>query len=180
MMKFVVDQIPDKGRGILLTKPIQEGEILFEESPVCSAQFSWGRNLGYKCCFNCMKPLETPVEAIKRLTKEAISTLPENNYETPKLEPEFCKKSETSYCGHDCLKEADYKYMKFLLDQWENVLDIEGLWRDIHFPPETATIMLIIKLLAIKRLNSDVGESLEILGMIINVKITHFLMAVVS
>ena len=66
--KYETVEIADKGRGIVAKEDLKEDFILFDEKPVCSAQFSWGRHLGYKACFHCMRPVETPTEAIQRLT----------------------------------------------------------------------------------------------------------------
>ena len=38
------------------------------------------------------------------------------------------------------------------------------MWRDIHFPPETSSITLVYRLLAMKRLDPTVNEFLEGLG----------------
>ena len=66
--KFQVTEITEKGRGVVAKQSLEEDEILFTEKPICSAQFSWGRYMNYRACFHCMKPLETPNEAILRLT----------------------------------------------------------------------------------------------------------------
>ena len=54
--------------------------------------------------------------------------------------------------------------MRLLGQEWENVKSLESLWRDLHFPPETATIMLMLKLLAMKRLDPSVAQQLETYG----------------
>lgn len=66
--KFRIAEISEKGRGVLATESLEEDDILFQEKPICSAQFSWGRHLNYRACFHCMKPLETPNECVLRLT----------------------------------------------------------------------------------------------------------------
>ena len=46
-MSYGIVEIPEKGRGIVATKDLKEEEILFTETPICSAQMSWGVKLGY-------------------------------------------------------------------------------------------------------------------------------------
>ena len=47
-MKYGIVEIPEKGRGLVATEDLKEDEVLFEESPICSAQMSWGVKLNYK------------------------------------------------------------------------------------------------------------------------------------
>ena len=54
--------------------------------------------------------------------------------------------------------------MRLLSLEWEKVTELESLWRDLHMPPETATVMLMLKLLAMKRLNSSIGDLLDTYG----------------
>ena len=46
----------------------------------CAVLFSWGRKLGYSCCFHCMRALEEPDQCIARLTQGQITHLPENDW----------------------------------------------------------------------------------------------------
>ena len=46
-MSYGIVEIPEKGRGIVATKDLKEDEVLFTETPICSAQMSWGVKLGY-------------------------------------------------------------------------------------------------------------------------------------
>ena len=118
-----VVNIPEKGRGWIATEYLKEGKVLLEEEPICSAQFrigarknlrrkrlflnhninrtmvahfSWGRKLGYSCCFHCMLPLEEPNQCIARLTQGQIIHLPENDWsakEFKKIDPVNCQKT---------------------------------------------------------------------------------------
>ncbi|CAG5100352.1 Oidioi.mRNA.OKI2018_I69.XSR.g16964.t1.cds [Oikopleura dioica] len=132
-----VVNIPEKGRGMIATEDHKEGKVLLEEEPICSAQFSWGRKLGYSCCFHCMYPLEEPDQCIARLTQGQIISLPENSWTTNEYEkpsPVACPKTGVLYCSETCLKKADYDYMRLLLPNWEAVEEVEDLWRDMNFP----------------------------------------------
>ena len=46
----------------------------------------------------------------------------------------------------------------------DKIEEIDDLWRDIHFPPETASIALVYRLLAMKRLDPTVAQFLESKG----------------
>merc|ERR1711935_82238 len=76
IMKYGVVDVPDKGRGLVARSAVDEGEVLFEESPICSAQMAWGAKLNYKCCAYCMIPLESESEAACRLTNGKILSVP--------------------------------------------------------------------------------------------------------
>jgi len=159
-----VVNIPEKGRGLIATQDHKEGKVLLEEEPICSAQFSWGRKLGYSCCFHCMRALEEPDQCIARLTQGEITHLPENDWSAQgykKIVPVVCQKTGLSYCSEDCLKKADYNYMRLLIPNWEAVMEVEDLWRDMHFPPEEASIMLIMKILAMRYLEPAMAAKFE-------------------
>ncbi|KAL1461426.1 hypothetical protein WDU94_013326 [Cyamophila willieti] len=51
-----------KGRGLFAKKAYKKGDLIFEESPLVCAQFSWNVAYGYLACENCMRPLETAEE----------------------------------------------------------------------------------------------------------------------
>jgi len=160
-MSYGIVEIPEKGRGIVATKDLKEEEILFTETPICSAQMSWGVKLGYLACSYCMRPLETQDECIQRLTKNKISSLPktEHTYQAPPIIK--CTKRGEIFCSEKCKNEADMKYNRMLTTVKDKIEEIDDLWRDIHFPPETASIALVYRLLAMKRLDPNVAEFLE-------------------
>ena len=56
------------------------------------------------------------------------------------------------------------KYNRMLTTVRDKIEEIDDLWRDIHFPPETASIALVYRLLAMKRLDPTVAEFLESKG----------------
>lgn len=158
-----VVKIAEKGRGLVATTDHKEGATLLEEEPICSAQFSWGRKLDYRACFHCLRPLELPNDCITRLTKGKITNLPENEWSVRYSPPEAikCHKSEVEYCSQECIRNADHEYMRLLVPNWNAVEELEDLWRDIHFPPEEASIMLMVKLLAMKQLDPSLADKLS-------------------
>ena len=68
------------------------------------------------------------------------------------------------FCSEKCKNEADMKYNRMLTTVRDKIEEIDDLWRDIHFPPETASIALVYRLLAMKRLDPTVAEFLESKG----------------
>lgn len=52
------------------------GEVILQESPLVSSQFSWNKAYGYLACEHCMLPLETAQENIRRLAFDATIILP--------------------------------------------------------------------------------------------------------
>jgi len=56
------------------------------------------------------------------------------------------------------------KYNRMLTTVKDKIEEIDDLWRDIHFPPETASIALVYRLLAMKRLDPTVAQFLESKG----------------
>ena len=55
-------------------------------------------------------------------------------------------------------------YDRMLLPLRQQLDELDDLWRDIHFPPETASIALVYRLLAMKRLDPTVAQFLESKG----------------
>ena len=43
-------------------------------------------------------------------------------------------------------------------------MEVEDLWRDMHFPPEEASIMLIMKMLAMRYLEPAMATKFETFG----------------
>ena len=111
-----------------------------------------------------MIPLESENEAVLRLTQGEIICLPkcEKSMKEPTIVK--CHKSGQEFCCEKCKQEADLAFDRMLLPLRAQLDEIEDLWRDIHFPPETATITLVYRLLAMKRLDPQVNEYLESLG----------------
>jgi len=123
---------------------------------------AWGAKLNYKCCAYCMIPLESESEAACRLTNGKILSVPksEENY-TPPESIVTCSKSGLSFCSENCRAKADLAYDRMLLPLRAKLDELDDLWRDIHFPPESASIGLVYRLLAMKRLDPKIDEFLQ-------------------
>ncbi|KAH9424413.1 SET and MYND domain-containing protein 5 [Dermatophagoides pteronyssinus] len=154
--KFSINHDPIKGRCLIANETIYTGEIIFEELPLVCSQFLWNAECKYDACQFCLTPLETAEENVTRLTKEQIQ-LPyvEQCCQTNKskhINCSGCGQNER-YCSIECCQLAYEHYHQLLCPsrskELENNLNkLCDLWKSIHYPPETASIMLLVKILA--------------------------------
>ena len=140
-----------KGRGLFALRDFQKGETLFREKPLVSAQFSWNQVYGYKCCHHCLEPLESANENAVRLANDPNIVLPYDECcETRKNFHVKCPNCDAFFCSQSCLEEAWNSYHKVLCHTDPNhpIKVLDEIWRPLHFPPETATIHLVLRILA--------------------------------
>ncbi|XP_060525378.1 histone-lysine N-trimethyltransferase SMYD5 [Cylas formicarius] len=166
----IVDSL--KGKALFATKGMAEGSVIFEEDPLVSCQFSWNAAYGYKACHHCMRPLETAQENARRLTNNPNIELPYPECCTTKShEVVSCAKCGELFCSVLCQEAALDQYHKILCLQTHernNIHPLEQLneaWKQIHYPPETSTIFLIVRMLAkiLQSSNKDLAQQ-QILG----------------
>lgn len=141
------------------TKQIVSGEEILSEAPLISCQFNWNQLYGYLACDHCMKPLETVDENLTRLLNQP-TTVPY---------PECCTTDKTSQVVCDCgsryccelCKQTALEAHHAVLCPFRNpkldadIKELETLWRSLHYPPESASIGLLVRLLAIAKLESS-------------------------
>lgn len=121
-----------------------------------SAQFSWNKFYQYKACDYCMKPLETAEENVRRLAEDPSITLPhlKANCVINKELHCACNQCGVEYCSNMCRNLALDKYHESLCigEQRTNANHplnlLMDVWRQVHLPPETTTIEIILRLLA--------------------------------
>lgn len=78
-----------------------------EEKPLVCCQFSWNLEYKYLACDNCLKPLETAEENVRRLTANSTIILPHIECcETKKDLITECSECGTKYCSTECQNEA--------------------------------------------------------------------------
>ncbi|XP_050420382.1 histone-lysine N-trimethyltransferase SMYD5 [Adelges cooleyi] len=168
--KGYVKQIdPIKGKCLFATKHFEPDELIFEETPFVSCQFSWNRLYGYRACDHCLSPLETVKENIGRLTNYEITEVPYEEFCPTKdnvkshVQCEFCK---VYYCSHKCLESAYNQYHQLLCrpDKSDPLHQLEELWRTMHYPPESHNIMLLCRLLATIELSPSPQQANEIIS----------------
>ncbi|XP_067036789.1 histone-lysine N-trimethyltransferase SMYD5-like [Acropora muricata] len=148
----------EKGRGLFSEKNFEEGEIIFEERPVVCSQFLWNAMYDYLACGSCMKSLESAEQMARRLTGNAALELPHASRccEITRFGQKVieCHSCQVRYCSEECRQYAWDQYHRTLC-LGENHGDpnhplelLQEAWRKMHYPPETASVMLIAQMIA--------------------------------
>lgn len=131
---------------------IRKDEVIFAEEALISCQFSWNKAYKYSACDFCMSPLETAEENVRRLAFDDLLVLPFSELDTVDQQKfKSCDECSTKFCSQECLSAANKLYHKVICGAYE---EINEKWMKMHYPPETATCMLIIKLFAMLKSNS--------------------------
>ncbi|XP_067928201.1 histone-lysine N-trimethyltransferase SMYD5-like isoform X2 [Watersipora subatra] len=143
------------GRGLFTTEYVRAGDVLFEEEPLVACQFSWNACCHFDACDYCMRSLETAEQNARRLSKQESLVLPHPECcETQLLQHVVCEGCGTRYCCAECRSTAFTKYHRSICDGSKKELEshplrvLENTWKDMHFPPETTSIGLFVKLFA--------------------------------
>lgn len=113
-----------------------------------SCQFSWNKAYGYASCDFCMSPLETAEENVRRLAFDKTIILPYSELDpVAHVQQNFvsCEECSTKYCSKECLSTANKLYHNVMCGRYD---EINEKWKTIHYPPETTTIMLILRIFA--------------------------------
>ncbi|GFQ98691.1 SET and MYND domain-containing protein 5 [Trichonephila clavata] len=154
----------EKGKGLFALSKFNKGDVIFEERPLVCAQFLWNQAYGYLACDYCMRPLETAEENVRRLTHMPDLVLPYPECcSTRKDECVECPYCEVSYCSYSCREQAWEQYHQVLctsssVGNTRHPLDqLQDAWRKMHYPPETASIMLIGRMIATVKQAKDKG-----------------------
>ncbi len=140
-----------KGRGLFATRDFVKGETIFKEKPIASVQFSWNVECKYRACHHCLEPLETANENAVRLANDPNIVLP--YHEACASRSSFhvkCPNCDVVYCSASCQEESWNSYHKVLchVDPKHPLKVLDEMWRNIHYPPETTSIMLVCRILA--------------------------------
>ncbi|KAJ8888010.1 hypothetical protein PR048_007495 [Dryococelus australis] len=159
-----------KGRGVFANKSFKSGDTIFEELPVVCCQFSWNIAYKYAACNFCMRPLETTQDNVRRLSGQKALVLPY---------PECCPTDSSSHAGQTdgleyCLESVpDAAWRQFHQTlcvgteadcQSHPLQRLDEAWRQMHFPPETASVMLIAQMIATVRQAEDPEAAINILS----------------
>ncbi|XP_068746514.1 histone-lysine N-trimethyltransferase SMYD5-like isoform X2 [Montipora capricornis] len=149
---------PEKGKGLFANKSFEEGEIIFEEKPLVCSQFLWNAMYNYIACGSCLRSLESAEQMARRLTGNATLELPHASKccEITRFGQKIfnCHRCQVKYCSDECRQYAWDRYHKTLC-LGENEGDpnhplemLQEAWRKMHYPPETASVMLIARMIA--------------------------------
>ncbi|RXG62403.1 SET and MYND domain-containing protein 5 [Armadillidium vulgare] len=154
-----IDEI--KGKGLFATRNYLEGEIIFEEEPLVSCQFLWNKAYGYLACDFCMRPLENPEENVRRLTQNYELSLPYPELYENVVSRVQCSLCGVSYCCESCKEKAWNQNHEILClrsltpDPNHPLVLLQETWKQMHFPPETASIMLLTHIIALVRQSQE-------------------------
>ncbi|XP_078053469.1 SET and MYND domain containing, class 5 [Augochlora pura] len=146
----------EKGKGLFAVCPLKDGDTILMEKPIVCCQFSWNLEYGYLACDNCLRPLETAEENVHRLTGNSTIILPHTECcETKKELITECSECGTKYCSIECQNEAYARYHRTLClhsrekDESHPLVQLNETWKQMHYPPESGTIMLPARMVAI-------------------------------
>lgn len=133
------------------------------ETPLVSSQFSWNETYQYLACQHCMRPLETAEANAQRLANDRSITLPypELCITLPWLGRHTkCPECSAKYCSEDCRAEASAKYHSLICKlnlpaNGQPISELIETWKKMHYPPETSSLMLVIKIFAMYKQATD-------------------------
>jgi len=155
-----------KGRQIVAKRIYQTGELIFEEQPLVVSQFEWNKLYKYAACEFCLYPLESCEKNLRRLCQDASIVLPHPECDVnANIEQRIvrCPKCQEMFCSMNCYQQAMSSYHATLCQFHDNRLfqQILDLWRSAHPPPETTTISLVLKLMAMLKQTENRSQLLE-------------------
>ncbi|XP_026748892.1 histone-lysine N-trimethyltransferase SMYD5 [Galleria mellonella] len=142
-----------KGKSLFATKQYEQGDVILEEDPLVSCQFAWNAAYRYLACDHCMRPLETPEQNVRRLSCKPDIVLPHSNcYESNLENVTTCDHCGVLYCCESCKQQAYVIYHRSLChdisDVQHPVMVLLEAWKQMHYPPETTNILLLVRILA--------------------------------
>jgi len=101
-----------QGKGLFSNRAFKEGDVILEEKPVICCQFLWNSQFGYLACDNCLKPLETAEENVRRLTGNPNFVVPHKECcEVNKSLITECHQCGVKYCSVECQNEAFQRWL---------------------------------------------------------------------
>ncbi|XP_061207888.1 histone-lysine N-trimethyltransferase SMYD5 isoform X2 [Neopsephotus bourkii] len=144
-----------KGKGLFATKNIRKGETVFVEKPVVSSQFLWNALYNYRACDHCLRALETAEENAQRLLGKSSLVLPHPEQCSIRKDlHQQCPRCQVTYCSAECRQAALEQYHHVLClgpsrdDPTHPLNKLQEAWRNMHYPPETSSIMLMARMVA--------------------------------
>ncbi|MGH0176479.1 UNVERIFIED_CONTAM: hypothetical protein FKN15_074188 [Acipenser sinensis] len=158
-----------QGKGLFAKRTIRKGETIFVERPLVSAQFLWNALYKYRACDYCLRSLETAEENGRRLSGNPCLSLPHPEQCRVRRElHEACPQCQVMYCSSECRRAAQEQYHQALClgpsrEEPEHPLNkLQEAWRNMHYPPETSSIMLMARMVATVKQARDKGHWLSL------------------
>ncbi|XP_007109725.1 protein-lysine N-trimethyltransferase SMYD5 isoform X1 [Physeter macrocephalus] len=106
-------------------------------------------------CDHCLRALEKAEENAQRLTGKPGQVLPHPELCTVRKDlHQNCPHCQVTYCSTECLLAAAEQYHQVLCpgpsqdDPLHPLNKLQEAWRSVHYPPETASIMLMARMVA--------------------------------
>uniref|UniRef100_A0A8B9I959 Protein-lysine N-trimethyltransferase SMYD5 n=1 Tax=Anser brachyrhynchus TaxID=132585 RepID=A0A8B9I959_9AVES len=144
-----------KGKGLFATRSIRKGETVFVERPVVASQFLWNALYNYRACDHCLRALETAEENAQRLLGKSSLVLPHPEQCSIRKDlHQQCPRCQVTYCSAECRQAALEQYHQVLClgpsrdDPTHPLNKLQEAWRNMHYPPETSSIMLMARMVA--------------------------------
>ncbi|XP_033756750.1 SET and MYND domain-containing protein 5-like [Pecten maximus] len=167
-----------KGKGLFAAKDFKKGDVLFEERPIVSSQFLWNEFYKYTACEYCLKSLETAEKQCQRLTENPSVTLPYPECCEAKLDQYvWCPQCQVVYCCEGCRTAAWTDYHRTLCmgpsreDGDHPLARLGEAWRNTHYPPETSSIMLLAKMIAMVKQSDDKSSVISTFSQFVNLPV---------
>ncbi|XP_029819577.1 SET and MYND domain-containing protein 5 [Manacus vitellinus] len=106
-------------------------------------------------CDHCLRALETAEENAQRLLGKSSLVLPHpEQCSTRKDLHQQCPRCQVTYCSAECRQAALEQYHQVLClgpsrdDPTHPLNKLQEAWRNMHYPPETSSIMLMARMVA--------------------------------
>ncbi|KAB1266778.1 SET and MYND domain-containing protein 5 [Camelus dromedarius] len=161
-----------KGKGLFATQLIQKGETIFIERPLVAAQFLWNALYRYRE-ENAQRLTGKPGQVLPHpelcsVRKDLHQNCPHCQVSVPGGGAEVLfretgvrtdlvmalESPKVMYCSAECRLAAAEQYHQVLCpgpsqdDPLHPLNKLQEAWRSVHYPPETASIMLMARMVA--------------------------------
>ncbi|XP_064367728.1 histone-lysine N-trimethyltransferase SMYD5 isoform X3 [Dromaius novaehollandiae] len=144
-----------QGKGLFATRSIRKGDTIVVERPVVASQFLWNALYNYRACDHCLRALETAEENAQRLLGRSSQVLPHPEQCSIRKDlHQQCPQCQVTYCSAECRQSAWEQYHQVLClgpsheDPTHPLNKLQEAWRNMHYPPETSSIMLMARMVA--------------------------------
>ncbi|CAN7997726.1 unnamed protein product, partial [Ixodes hexagonus] len=123
----------------------------------------------YAACDLCLRPLETAEENVRRLAARPHLRLPwPQCCPTRPQEHVSCPVCQVRYCSEACRARAWALHHELLCavsrDPLQPLEKLIEAWKKLHYPPETTSVLLVVRLLATLAQAEDKGTILATMG----------------
>lgn len=110
-----------RGKGLFAKKNFNQGDQIFKEDPLVSAQFLWNEFYKYQACEYCLRSLEDAESMARRLSANPNLKLPyKERYETYAIENYIrCPRCEVIFELHT--RVSDIYLFKYISCQSRNL-----------------------------------------------------------